>query len=93
MRLTPVVRDLAVECVPAQRASTASAVCAVMHGGWVQGNPVSRTLFAAAYAQKRAALRAGDLTGGRLGPFWDALVFSKIRARLGGAPCLSLPCC
>jgi hypothetical protein len=27
---------------------------------------------------------AGDLTGGRWGPFWDKLVFSKIRERVGG---------
>lgn len=49
-----------------------------------QGNPLARRLFAAAYAQKQAALRAGDLSGGRMGPFWDRLVFSKIAARLGG---------
>ncbi len=54
---------------------------------------MSRKLFAAAYAQKRAALRAGDLSGGRLGAFWDALVFSKIRARLGGPPFLPPPAC
>ena len=49
------------------------------------GNPVARGLFNTAYAHKKAALDAGDLTGGRFGAFWDALVFSKIRARLGGA--------
>jgi long-subunit acyl-CoA synthetase (AMP-forming) len=27
---------------------------------------------------------AGDMTGGRWGPFWDKLVFSKIRERVGG---------
>ncbi|KAK9909434.1 hypothetical protein WJX75_002244 [Coccomyxa subellipsoidea] len=48
------------------------------------GNPVARRLFAAAYASKKAALQAGDLSGGRFGPFWDRLVFSKIKARLGG---------
>ncbi|KAK9816781.1 hypothetical protein WJX72_005028 [[Myrmecia] bisecta] len=47
-------------------------------------NPVSRRLFAAAYASKKAALDRGDPSGGRFGPFWDRLVFSKIRARLGG---------
>jgi long-chain acyl-CoA synthetase len=46
---------------------------------------VSRRLFEAAYASKKAALKAGDLSGGRMGPFWDRLVFSKIKARLGGA--------
>ena len=45
---------------------------------------VSRRLFEAAYASKLAALKAGDLSGGRMGPFWDRLVFSKIKARLGG---------
>ena len=46
---------------------------------------VSRRLFEAAYASKKAALKAGDLSGGRMGPFWDRLVFSKVKARLGGA--------
>ena len=50
-----------------------------------ESSVVSRKLFETAYAQKKAALKAGDLSGGRLGPFWDRLVFSKIRARLGGA--------
>ena len=56
------------------------------------GNPVARRLFAMAYASKRAALEQGDLSGGRFGGFWDRLVFSKIKARLGGTappPCLS----
>ena len=48
------------------------------------GNPVARRLFAMAYASKRAALEQGDLSGGRFGGFWDRLVFSKIKARLGG---------
>lgn len=47
-------------------------------------NPVSRRLFWMAYNYKKAAILSGDLTGGRLGPFWDKLVFSKIRAKLGG---------
>ena len=46
---------------------------------------MSRRLFERAYASKKAALKAGDLSGGRMGPFWDRLVFSKIKARLGGA--------
>ena len=49
-------------------------------------NAVSRTLFNRAYASKKAALMQGDLSGGRFGPFWDKLVFSKIRERLGGDP-------
>ena len=53
---------------------------AVQEGGFV-----SRRLFEAAYASKKAALKAGDLSGGRMGPFWDRLVFSKVKARLGGA--------
>jgi long-chain acyl-CoA synthetase len=45
---------------------------------------VSRALFARAYASKAAALAAGDVTGGRWAPLWDRLVFSKVRAKLGG---------
>ncbi|KAK9835226.1 hypothetical protein WJX81_007254 [Elliptochloris bilobata] len=48
------------------------------------GNPLARRLFAAAYASKKAALQAGDASGGRFGPLWDRLVFSKIKARVGG---------
>ena len=51
-----------------------------------EGSIVSRKLFETAYAYKKAALKAGDLSGGRFGPFWDRLVFSKVKARLGGAP-------
>lgn len=47
-------------------------------------NPISRKLFEAAYSSKKAALDRGDLTGGRMAAFWDKLVFSKIRARIGG---------
>eukprot|EP00884_Botryococcus_braunii_P022126 jgi/Botrbrau1/8598/Bobra.0380s0019.2 len=47
-------------------------------------NPIKRKLFETAYASKKAALERGDLTGGRFGPFWDRLVFSKIRERIGG---------
>lgn len=54
------------------------------------GNPLARRLFAAAYASKKAALLAGDASGGRFGPLWDRLVFSKIKARVGGVPCFEL---
>lgn len=47
-------------------------------------NPISRKLFETAYASKKAALDRGDLSGGKMGAFWDKLVFSKIKARLGG---------
>ena len=49
-----------------------------------EGNPISRRLFEAGFAQKKAALQRGDLSGGRMALFWDRLVFSKIAARLGG---------
>jgi long-chain acyl-CoA synthetase len=49
-----------------------------------EANPIKRRMFETAFAYKRAALEAGDLTGGRWGPFWDKLVFSKIRERVGG---------
>ena len=48
------------------------------------GNPVARRLFAMAYASRRSGLEQGDLSGGRFGAFWDRLVFSKIKTRLGG---------
>jgi long-chain acyl-CoA synthetase len=47
-------------------------------------NPISRSLFNTAYRYKQAAFARGDMSGGRLGPFWDRLVFSKIKARVGG---------
>lgn len=55
-------------------------------GAIAQSSPVARKLFQTAYESKRAALRRGDLSGGRFGPLWDRLVFSKVRARLGGQP-------
>ena len=64
--------------------------------GVAASNPISRSLFHSAYAYKKAALERGDLSGGRFGPFWDRLVFSKIKARLGGEhlmPFLQLPYC
>lgn len=53
-------------------------------GAIAQSSPVTRKLFHFAYESKRAALKQGDLSGGRFGPLWDRLVFSKVRARLGG---------
>ena len=47
-------------------------------------NPVARRLFWTAFNYKKAAIEGGDLSGGRLAPLWDRLVFAKIRARLGG---------
>lgn len=49
-----------------------------------QSSPVARRLFAAAYASKKAALDKGDISKARLGSLWDRLVFSKLRAKLGG---------
>ena len=54
-----------------------------------EGNPLARKLFETAYASKQGALLRGDLSGGRMAPLWDRLVFSKIAARLGG----ELPAC
>jgi hypothetical protein len=53
-------------------------------GAITQSSPVTRRLFHLAYESKRTALKRGDLSGGRFGPLWDRLVFSKVRARLGG---------
>ncbi|KIY93248.1 hypothetical protein MNEG_14715 [Monoraphidium neglectum] len=53
-------------------------------GAMRDGSPIARALFEKAYASKKAALEAGDLSGGRWAPLWDRLVFSKIRAKLGG---------
>ena len=47
-------------------------------------NALTRTMFARAYAYKKACLDKGDQHGGRWGHFYDRLVFSKIRAKLGG---------
>jgi long-chain acyl-CoA synthetase len=47
-------------------------------------NPLSRTLFNTAFARKRRALDKGDSNGGLWSPFWNALVFSKVKAKLGG---------
>ena len=48
------------------------------------GSVVARYLFNTAYASKKAAMDAGDMSGGRMGAFWDRLIFSKIKEKLGG---------
>lgn len=48
------------------------------------GNSVSRRLFEMAFEHKKRAQAQGDSVGGRLGAFYDRLVFSKVRARVGG---------
>ncbi|KAG2500825.1 hypothetical protein HYH03_001587 [Edaphochlamys debaryana] len=48
------------------------------------GSPLARGLFERAYAHKKACLARGDPVGGRWGKLYDRLVFSKIRAKLGG---------
>ena len=47
-------------------------------------NPVSRSLFNAAFRSKRAAIARGDASGGLAAPLWNTLVFSKVKAKLGG---------
>jgi long-chain acyl-CoA synthetase len=47
-------------------------------------NPIARRLFWTAFNYKKKAILQGDLSGGPLAPLWDKLVFSKIRAKLGG---------
>lgn len=47
-------------------------------------NPVSRGLFRAAFNSKRAAIDRGDGSGGAFAPLWNTLVFSKVKAKLGG---------
>jgi hypothetical protein len=37
-----------------------------------------------AFARKRQALDKGDSNGGVMSPLWNALVFSKVKAKLGG---------
>ena len=49
-----------------------------------EGSPISRKLFQMAYDSKKAALWKGDISKARLGGLWDALVFSKLKAKLGG---------
>jgi len=50
----------------------------------MSANPVSKKLFWTAYNYKREHILTGDLRGGPLAPVFDTLVFSKIRAKLGG---------
>jgi long-chain acyl-CoA synthetase len=45
-----------------------------------QGSVVQRTLFHMAYAHKKRAMQEGR----PVSPFWDKLVFSKLRLKLGG---------
>lgn len=47
-------------------------------------NPISRALFHMAFNSKRAALTAGNASGGSFAPLWNSLVFSKVKAKLGG---------
>ena len=46
--------------------------------------PIARTLFERAYEDKKACMVQGDPVGGAWGRLYDALIFSKIKARLGG---------
>jgi long-chain acyl-CoA synthetase len=48
------------------------------------GSPLARMLFERAFAYKKACLERGDPVGGHWGAFYDRLVFSKIRAKVGG---------
>jgi len=45
---------------------------------------VAKKLFWTAFEYKKSHILKGDLRGGALAPLFDALVFSKIRAKLGG---------
>eukprot|EP00798_Chlamydomonas_sp_ICE-L_P032544 gene32544-17261_t len=48
------------------------------------GSTVTRMMFERAYAYKKACLAKGDPVGGRWGMFYDKLIFSKIKAKVGG---------
>ena len=52
--------------------------------GIKESDIVTRQLFAAAYASKKAALEKGDISQARLGFLYDRLVFSKLKEKLGG---------
>jgi long-chain acyl-CoA synthetase len=55
-----------------------------INAGINESGIVTRSLFNAAFASKSKALEQGDQTGGKWGKFWDYLIFSKLRAKLGG---------
>mmetsp|Transcript_3549 Transcript_3549/g.8031 ORF Transcript_3549/g.8031 Transcript_3549/m.8031 type:complete len:561 (-) Transcript_3549:609-2291(-) len=55
-----------------------------INAGINESGLLTRSMFNAAYSSKKQALAAGDMTGGKWGKFWDWLVFSKLRAKLGG---------
>ncbi|GMH39572.1 hypothetical protein BSKO_07470 [Bryopsis sp. KO-2023] len=50
-----------------------------------QSNPIVRRLFETAFAAKKAAMEKGDISRARLGALWDRLIFSKLKAKLGGS--------
>ncbi len=58
--------------------------CAQVMAQVRNSGPVARMLFERAYAYKKGCLERGDPVGGRWGRIYDALIFSKIRAKLGG---------
>jgi len=53
-------------------------------GSIKESDVITRQLFAAAYASKKAALAQGDISQARLGYLYDKLVFSKLKDKLGG---------
>lgn len=52
--------------------------------GIKESDVITRQLFTAAYASKKAALAQGDISQARLGYVFDKLVFSKLKEKLGG---------
>lgn len=55
-----------------------------INAGIKESGVLTRAMFSAAYASKKEALEKGDQSGGKFGKFWDWVVFSKLRAKLGG---------
>lgn len=55
-----------------------------INAGIEESGAITKAMFSAAYASKKDALARGDFSGGRWGKFWDWLVFSKLRAKVGG---------